>query len=71
MGQLFVHNIFLKELDTNNDSKESELYKGTLVKIFKSSARLYDLINNSIFKLWIDKNLMINIIQENYFRSKS
>ena len=44
MGTVLVYSIFLKELEANNN-KDNEIYKGTLVKILKSSSRLYGLIN--------------------------
>lgn len=66
-----IHSILLRDLDNKNENKDSEIYKGILVKIYKSSNRLIYLINNPIFKLWIDKDFMLRLIFENYFRTKS
>ena len=62
MGQVLIHSIFLRELDNSNESKDSDLYKGTLVKIFRSSSRLMMVKGQSIFSLWMDKSLMGSII---------
>ena len=71
MGQVLIHSIFLRELDNSNESKDSDLYKGTLVKIFRSSSRLMMVKGQSIFSLWMDKSLMGSIIQESHFRTKA
>ncbi len=71
MGMTIIHSMFLKELENGGENKESEVFKCSLVKMYKCTSRLMGAINTSIFGMWIDKPLMINIVNENYYRSKA
>jgi hypothetical protein len=40
-----VHSVILKELEAKNENKDNEVFKGILVKILKSSARVINQIS--------------------------